>query len=72
MSNEKETAEQESPFDILLGHISNMKKKSDLYFAEAEEDEDFGEAEKHLRVSSVLTELERQGTLLKNNPCALE
>jgi len=56
-----------SPFSLLMDQVSAMKKRSDLYFAESMEDEDFGEAEKHLRVSSVLKELSRLGDNFKES-----
>ena len=45
----------------LLGQIGAMKSRSDKYKVEEESEGRFDEADKHLRVSCVLQELERLG-----------
>lgn len=50
-----------TPFDMLMGQIAAMKKRSDAYKDESERDGNLDQADKHARVSGVLKELERLG-----------
>ena len=49
------------PFDDLMAQIRAMKKRSDQYEMEEREEGNIDDAGMHLRVSSVLAELERLG-----------
>lgn len=50
---------KETPFEMLMGQIWAMKRRSDKYHRESEPGSE--EAEKHMRVFCVLQELERLG-----------
>lgn len=56
-----------SPFDLLMGQIDAIKNRSDVYRSEAEAEEDHTEAEKHMRVYTVLKELHRLGKHFEAN-----